>query len=119
VPCIAVVLAAGCSAGSNDYAGLSRTGALEEAAAAVASMTNDGADPLYGHRLRLIGLTRGRDLAGEKAWLGRYEDLATGGRLCIWVSSRPLLTKTSLRPCGFPATRAAPDRATTASAALS
>jgi hypothetical protein len=104
---VVVVVAAGCGSAPEGYAGLSRTGALKQATGAVASTTNDRADPLYGHRLRLIVLTRGRDLAGDKAWLARYEDLTTGTSLCVWVSARILSRKTSLRTCG-PAPRPTP-----------
>ena len=94
------LLAAACGGASDEWAGLSRTGALQQASQAVAESVNDPADPLRGHRLRLLGLARGRDLAGDKAWLARYEDVANGDRFCIWVSAKPLSTKTSLRPCG-------------------
>jgi hypothetical protein len=93
------VLVAGCGGGSGEYAGLNRTEALQQADEAAASVARDPSDPLYGHRLRLLGLTRGHDLAGKQAWLGRYEDAGTGRRLCVWVSSRVIASETSVRPC--------------------
>ena len=65
----------------------------------VYTATSDRADPLYGHRLRLLGLVRGRDLAGDRAWFARYQDAQTGARLCVWVNGQILGTTTSVRPC--------------------
>lgn len=94
------LLVAGCGGGGSDeYAGLSRAGALQQTAQAVYSATSEPSDPLYGHRLRLLDLTRGRDLAGDRAWLGRYEDARTGDRLCVWVSGSLLGGSTNVRQC--------------------
>lgn len=95
----ATVAAAGCGTGSSDYAGISREGALERAAQAVYSATSDRADPLYGHRLGLVSLVRGRNLAGDRAWFARYEDVQTGDRLCVWVNGHLLGSDTNVRPC--------------------
>ena len=95
----AAVAAAGCGGASSDYAGLSREAALEQAAQAAYSATSDRSDALYGHRLRLVSLVRGRNLAGDRAWFARYEDVQTGDRLCVWVNGHLLGSDTNVRPC--------------------
>ena len=97
--------AAGCggSSGSNEsvYAGMTQSAAKEGALAQSQSETSDASDDLYGHHLRLLGVTKGHDEAGNPAWQVAFRDLSDyrKTRLCIWFADGQYSGNVMLTPC--------------------
>jgi hypothetical protein len=89
---LTVAAAAGCggSAGTREelYAGMTLSDARGAALQQSQSQTTDAADPLFGHHLRLLGVTKGRDLTGDPAWQAAFRDFSDyrKPRLCIWFA---------------------------------
>ena len=87
---LTVAAAAGCggAGGGELYAGMTLSDARGAAVQQSQSQTTDAADPLFGHHLRLLGVTKGRDPAGEPAWQATFRDFSDyrKPRLCIWFA---------------------------------
>ena len=90
---VASSAAAGCggsSSGANGplYAGMTRSAAKDGALAQSESQTTDASDELYGHHLRLLGITEAHDPAGNPAWQVAFRDLSDyrKPRYCIWFA---------------------------------
>jgi predicted small lipoprotein YifL len=85
---------AGCGGSSSSgqkgplYAGMTRSAAKDGALAQSGSQTSDASDDLYGHHLRLLGVTEGHDPAGNPAWQVAFRDLSDyrKPRYCIWFA---------------------------------
>jgi hypothetical protein len=89
------------------YAGMPKSAAKAAALVDSQSETTDGSNEIYGHRLRLISITRGRDPTGDPAWQATFKDLTQDGELlCIWMANGQYSGGLSLRPC--PKARKAP-----------
>jgi hypothetical protein len=102
---LASAAAAGCggSSGSNEpvYAGMTQSAAKEGALAQSESETSDASDELYGHNLRLLGVTKGHDEAGNPAWQVAFRDLSDyrKTRLCIWFADGQYSGNVTLTQC--------------------
>ncbi len=102
------VVATGCGGGSSKgadpvYAGMPRSAALNAAKVESGSETGDGSSELYGHHLRLVSLTKGRDLDGTPAWQATFADLTQNGqRHCIWMAEGQFSGGVTLQPCKEP-----------------
>jgi hypothetical protein len=97
--------AAGCggTSGSNEalYAGMTRSGAKDAALAQSQSQTTDASDDLYGHHLRLLGVTKAHDPAGNPAWQVAFRDLSDYRKLryCIWFADGQYSGAVTLTDC--------------------
>jgi hypothetical protein len=71
------------------YAGMTKSAARELALTQSGSQTTDASDELYGHHLRLLGITRGHDLDGTPSWQATFRDRSDyrRPRLCIWFAN--------------------------------
>jgi hypothetical protein len=102
---LACVAAAGCDGSSGPkeplYAGMTRSAAKEGALAQSQSETTDASDDLYGHHLRLLGVTKSHDEAGNPAWQVAFRDLSDyrKTRLCIWFADGQYSGNVTLTPC--------------------
>jgi hypothetical protein len=89
------------------YAGMPLSAAKQAALVESGSETTDGSNEIYGHHLRLLSLTKGRDPTGEPAWRATFKDLTQDGQLlCIWMANQQYSGSIALRPC--PKDRKAP-----------
>jgi hypothetical protein len=100
------VAAAGCGSsptakkGDPVYAGMPRSAAREAAVVESGSETTDGSNEIYGHHLRLVSITKGRDPTGDPAWQATFKDLTQDGQLlCIWMANHQYSGSIALRPC--------------------
>ncbi|HEY2940567.1 MAG TPA: hypothetical protein VGJ27_12215 [Gaiellaceae bacterium] len=97
--------AAGCggSSGPNEplYAGMTQSAAKGGALAQSQSETSDASDELYGHHLRLLGVTESHDESGNPAWQVAFRDLSDyrKPRLCIWFADGQYSGNVMLTPC--------------------
>jgi predicted small lipoprotein YifL len=96
--------AAGCgSSGPKEplYAGMTRSAAKEGALAQSESQTGDASEELYGHHLRLLGVTKGHDEAGNQAWQVTFRDLSDYRKLryCLWFANGQYSGYVTLTPC--------------------
>jgi hypothetical protein len=99
--------AAGCGGGSSSvakeplYAGMTRSAAKDGALAQSQSQTTDASDDLFGHHLRLLGVTKGHDLADNPAWQVSFRDLSDYRKLryCIWFADGQYSGNVTLTPC--------------------
>jgi hypothetical protein len=100
--------AAGCGGGGSSeasngpvYAGMTRSAAKDGALAQSQSQMSDASDDLYGHHLRLLGVTKSRDLAGNPAWQVAFRDLSDYRKLryCIWFADGQYSGNVTLTPC--------------------
>ena len=100
------ILAAGCSDSSGPkkanpvYAGMPLSAARQAALVESGSETTDGSNEIYGHHLRLVSITKGRDPNGDRAWQATFKDLTQDGQLlCIWMANQQYSGGLTLRPC--------------------
>jgi hypothetical protein len=101
--------AAGCGGGSGSssaakeplYAGMTQSAAREGGLAQSQSQTTDASDELFGHHLRLLGVTKGHDLSGNPAWQVSFRDLSDYRKLryCIWFADGQYSGAVTLTPC--------------------
>jgi hypothetical protein len=98
--------AAGCGGSSSGakqqvYAGMSREAAKEGGLAQSQSQTTDASDDLYGHHLRLLGVTKGRDPNGNPAWQVTFRDLSDyrKPRYCLWFADGQYAGVVTLSDC--------------------
>jgi hypothetical protein len=99
--------AAGCGGGSSSaakepvYAGMTESAAKDGALAQSQSQTTDASDDLFGHHLRLLGVTKSHDLAGNPAWQVTFRDLSDYRKLryCIWFADGQYSGNVTLTPC--------------------
>jgi hypothetical protein len=103
---LVAVAAAGCSGSSGPkkanpvYAGMPLSAAKQAALVESGSETTDGSNEIYGHHLRLVSITKGRDPTGEPAWQATFKDLTQDGQLlCIWMANQQYSGGIALRPC--------------------
>ena len=102
---LACAVTAGCDSSSGPkeplYAGMTRSAAKDGALAQSESETSDASDQLYGHHLRLLGVTKGRDESGNPAWQVAFRDLSDYRklRLCIWFADGQYSGNVTLTPC--------------------
>jgi hypothetical protein len=90
----------GAKKGNPVYAGMPKSAAKEAAFVDSSSETTDGSNEIYGHHLRFISLTRGRDPTGNPAWQATFKDLTQDGELlCIWMANGQYSGGLSLQPC--------------------
>ena len=98
--------AAGCggsSSGANQpvYAGMTREAAKEGGLAQSQSQTTDASDDLFGHHLRLLGVTKAHDPTGNPAWQVTFRDLSDyrKPRYCLWFADGQYAGAVSLTDC--------------------
>jgi hypothetical protein len=103
---VIAVAVAGCGSspeprkGDPVYAGMPRSAAHEAAVVDSGSETMDGSNELYGHHLRLLSITKGRDPTGEPAWRATFKDLTQDGELlCIWMANGQYSGGLTLQQC--------------------
>jgi hypothetical protein len=108
---VLVATSTGCG-GSNEpkepvYAGMTLSAARDAALVESSSETTDGSNEIYGHHLRLLSMTKGKDLVGNPAWQATFSDLTQNGeKLCIWMAEGQYSGTLMLVPC--PKRRSAP-----------
>jgi hypothetical protein len=96
---------AGCGGSSGPseplYAGMTRSSARDGGLTQSQSQTSDASDELYGHHLRLLGVTKGHDQAGNPAWQVAFRDLSDYRKLryCIWFADGQYSGQVTLVPC--------------------
>jgi hypothetical protein len=80
---------------------MTRGAAKDGALAQSESETTDASDELYGHHLRLLGVTKSHDEAGNPAWQVAFRDLSDyrKTRLCIWFADGQYSGNVTLTPC--------------------
>ena len=103
---LVALVAAGCSGSSGPkkanpvYAGMPLSAAKQAALVESGSETTDGSNEIYGHHLRLVSITKGRDPNGDRAWQATFKDLTQDGHLlCIWMANQQYSGSIALRPC--------------------
>lgn len=79
--------AAGCAASDDStfYAGMDGGEAPQVAMDLVGREVRDAESPLHGHKVRLAGTVRGKNVEGESAWVVRVRDLTEGEEFCVRV----------------------------------
>jgi hypothetical protein len=80
---------------------MTRSAAKEGALAQSGSQTTDASDDLYGHHLKLLGVTKGRDLNGNPAWQVAFRDLSDyrKPRYCLWFADGQYAGVVTLTDC--------------------
>jgi hypothetical protein len=80
---------------------MTRSAAKGAALAQSESQTTDASEELYGHHLRLLGVTKGHDPAGNRAWQVTFRDLSDYRKLryCIWFANGQYSGYVTLTPC--------------------
>jgi hypothetical protein len=100
--------AAGCGGSSKPdpiYAGMTLSSVRNQALVQSGSQTTDGADPLFSHHLRLVGIKKGHDpAAGDPAWIVVFRDLSDyrKTRYCLWFANGEYVGGIDLQPCKAP-----------------
>ena len=99
-----VATSTGCG-GSNGpkepvYAGMTLSAAKDAALVESGSETTDGSNEIYGHHLKLLSMTKGKDLVGNPAWQATFADQTQNGeKLCIWMAQGQYSGTLMLVPC--------------------
>jgi hypothetical protein len=86
---LALLSLSGCGSSSAEYAGMSEYEARTEVTQGMLRERQDPASPVYRHRVQLLGVRRGQDRSGAKAWVGTFADRTAGGRVCVRVIGHP------------------------------